>query len=112
MATIWTSGLARIGPISRIAWVPNPMQARVIFSLGATYPAPPSTCRGVMVKAVAATPPVTMNWGRERLRGGDGLLVSLGSFGCESLVFIRRRFILPAYQFFRTRERAASPNFG
>src|SRR6266853_2791974 len=67
------------------------MQARVIFSLGATYPAPPSTCRGMMVKAVAATPPVTMNWRRERLRGGDGLLVSLVSLGCDSLVFMRKR---------------------
>jgi hypothetical protein len=37
------------------------MQASVIFSLGATNPAPPSTCRGTMVKAAAAALPARIN---------------------------------------------------
>src|SRR5260370_23082562 len=64
------------------------MQARVIFSLGATNPAPPSTCRGTMVKAVAATPPVS-NSRRERLPGG-GVLVPPGLAGTESSVRIEK----------------------
>src|SRR5262245_9908974 len=65
MATICTSGLARMPPISRIAWVPKPMQASVIFSLGGTNPAPPSTWRGTMAKAPAVTPLAAMKRRRE-----------------------------------------------
>ena len=50
------------------------MQARVIFSLGATNPAPPSTCRGTMVKVVAAMPPVKINWRREGFAAQKGCL--------------------------------------
>src|ERR1043165_162484 len=72
------------------------MQAKVIFSEGATNPAPPSTCRGTIVKAVAATPLVSMNCRRERRRRGDGLLVCFTLLGCESLVFINRELSLDA----------------
>src|SRR4051794_1232263 len=88
MATTCTSGLARIPPISRIAWVPKPTQARVIFSLGATNPAPPSTCRGTIVKAVAAAPPARINWRRERPDGSEELLGSSAFLETESLVFM------------------------
>src|SRR5262245_45673122 len=74
MATIWTSGLARMPPISRIAWVPKPMQASVIFSLGGTNPAPPSTWRGTMAKALAATPRAAMKRRRETDTDGNLLL--------------------------------------
>src|SRR5689334_19330547 len=52
------------------------MHARVIFSLGATKPGPPRTCRGTMANTPATTPPVSMNLRRERGRRGDGLLLA------------------------------------
>jgi len=65
------------------------MQAKVIFSLGGTNPAPPSTCRGTMLKVVAAMLPVSMNWRRERLLGGEGLLFAFLFLSRESLIFIK-----------------------
>ena len=35
---------------------PRPMPAMFSLSLGATFPCPPSTCRGKMVKAASAVP--------------------------------------------------------
>src|SRR6516165_2399745 len=64
------------------------MQARVIFSLGATNPAPPSTCRGTMVKA--AKPPARISWRRERPGGRGGLLVWAMFLDSESSVFMAK----------------------
>src|SRR5262245_17696766 len=86
MATIWTSGRARMPPISRIAWVPKPMQASVIFSLGGTNPAPPSTWRGTMAKALAATPLAATKRRRETGTDADRTLLFEGArFREESL---------------------------
>src|ERR1019366_6056630 len=57
--------------------VPQPICATVIFSLGATNPAPPSTCRGTIVNAAAAAPPVAMNFRRETPGGRDCFGLSL-----------------------------------
>ena len=38
-------------------WPPMPMPAMLSFSLGGVWPGPPSTCRGTMVNAAAASPP-------------------------------------------------------
>ena len=40
--------------MSTLPWAPMPMPASVVFSLGAVWPGPPSTCRGTTVKAAAA----------------------------------------------------------
>jgi hypothetical protein len=42
-----------------------------------------------MVKAVAATPPTTMNWRRDKPPEGDELQVAFGFLGGEFLPFIR-----------------------
>src|SRR6266436_4642586 len=90
-----------------MAWVPKPMHASVIFSLGATAPGPPSTWRGTMLKALATAPVASMNLRRERpralerdpsrrpspLKGGEGGLPAVledGFVGSESLSFIRK----------------------
>ncbi|MEO8428579.1 MAG: hypothetical protein ABI651_15875, partial [Verrucomicrobiota bacterium] len=52
-ATIWIPGMASMGSISLSPWVPQPMYARLIFSLGGTNPGPPSTCRGTIANVVA-----------------------------------------------------------
>src|SRR6185436_9950026 len=73
--------------ISRVPCVPQPMYATKIFSLGGTNPAPPSTCRGTMVNAVAAAP-AWMNLRRERLVGWGGWVLSLVFRGSAAFVFI------------------------
>src|SRR5512141_584076 len=88
MATIWTSGRSRMDPISRIAWVPKPMQAKVIFSLGGTKPGPPRTCRGTMAKAPAAAPVVPMNCRRDTPRSPGGWRVAVAFLGRGFLDFI------------------------
>src|SRR5262245_44101573 len=75
MATICTSGLARMPPISRIAWVPKRMQASGICSLGGTNPATPRTWRGTIAKALAATPLAAMKRRRETDTDTDGNLL-------------------------------------
>ena len=53
-----SAGSASRAPSSRNPCVPMPMWASVILSLGATCPAPPSTCRGTMANTpdAAAAP--------------------------------------------------------
>jgi hypothetical protein len=47
------SGIASIPTSSVNPCVPQPINATVIFSLGATVPGPPSTCLGTIVNAAA-----------------------------------------------------------
>src|SRR5437867_4166161 len=75
--------MVSIGNISLSPCVPHPMYARVNFSLGGTNPAPPSTCRGTITKAVAAAPPVRMKVRRERPARPVCLFVSLVFIGFQ-----------------------------
>jgi hypothetical protein len=63
------------------------MQASVIFSLGETNPAPPSTWRGTMAKALAATPLAAMKRRRETDTDGNLLLGAARFRGPRSNVF-------------------------
>src|SRR5438105_290875 len=79
--------MASMPSISLSPWVPQPMYARLIFSLGGTNPGPPSTCRGTIANVVAAAPLASMNLRRERPEGRDWFVVTLVFIGFHSFLF-------------------------
>src|SRR5208337_1760843 len=64
-ATPCTSGSRKKCSMTRKPCAPTPMNAMFTLSLGGTYPAPPNTRRGTIVKPIAAAAVCPMNLRRE-----------------------------------------------